>query len=180
MADSPISKLSASDRPVDSTALKVGFYRGEHFTVEFDSHRPKRRITLEMPPLRPKTPVRFKNYEGVRSGRLTGVFWWKKTRSGQASVWLVKCDCGRYEFRKKLGRWLKKSNPKDMCEICEREAEMISQQKSSRKTSGERTLKWASALHEMGFSSDEISFIRKNEISTKFLSAEQIRQSFQS
>ncbi|RUR43375.1 hypothetical protein [Vreelandella populi] len=175
MADSPISRLDASFKPVDSTAVRVGYFRGEHFTVVFDERRPKYRLTMDTPPLRPKPPARYKNFEGCRSGRLVAIFWWKKTRSGQASVWLVKCDCGRYEFRRQLSRWLKKVDSNEMCEVCEREKEMLSQQKSSRKTSGERTLNWAHKLKALGLTDKEISHVRKLEIDTKGLSAEQIR-----
>ncbi|HAO01687.1 MAG: hypothetical protein Tp170SUR00d2C46354221_38 [Prokaryotic dsDNA virus sp.] len=156
MRNSPISKLKDHQRPADSTALRVGFFKGENFEVEFTHSRPKRRITLENPPPKPKMPATAKDYAGMRNGRMTAFFWFRESPSKTSSIWVVKCDCGRYEFRKKIGRWIKGyKDGNDMCEICEREREMLTG-RTSKENEGKRRLRFIEKMRTKGLQDNDI------------------------
>ncbi|OWV29446.1 hypothetical protein [Halomonas campaniensis] len=173
---------SAHGAPVDRQALRVGFFPGEHFEVEFTEDRPKRRITLDAPPRRPKRPKTARDYTGLINGRMTALFWLKPTGNGQSSYWVVRCDCGKYEIRKKLGKWHKKHGGEDMCEVCEREREMLNgfSPKASRRTQGERLLRWVDEMRQLGLNDAEITAIRCNDnLDTKGKTVEEIRQALE-
>ncbi|MCO7246357.1 hypothetical protein [Halomonas sp. Mc5H-6] len=66
-----------------------------------------------------------------------------------------------------------------MCEICEREREMLNgfQPKASRRTQGERLLRWVEEMRHLGLNDAEITAIRCNDsLTTKGKTAEEIRQ----
>ncbi|MDP2128160.1 MAG: hypothetical protein Q8K97_12370 [Pseudohongiella sp.] len=178
MISSSFERLVCHPNPVTRQAARIGFFKGEHFDVEFTAERPKRRLTLEFPPRRPPTPESARDYSGRKMGRLTAMFWFCRSKCGESSVWVVRCDCGRYEFRKKLARWLNRGQQNAMCEVCERELEIINKDKGrSRATSGERTLKWIKAMQRLGLSDDEIMAIRaKNNITTTNKTLSDIRR----
>src|SRR5699024_3234912 len=142
-------ELLICPQPINYQAVYVGFFKGEHFEVEFTEDRPKRRLTLDNPPRRPATPKGIADHSGNRNGRMTALYWVAPTKNKKpervSSWWCVKCDCGRYELRKRLFTW-RQRHPDDMCEICEREQEIISGQHlraPSKKRTAERMLKWA-------------------------------------
>lgn len=171
-----MKELLTHPAPVDRQAARVGFFRGEHFDVEFTRQRPKRRVTMMAPPLRPPRPMSAVDYTGLRRGRVAAVFWFRQTADGEGSVWVVRCDCGAYEFRKKPGRWRKQPNPLDMCEICEREREML-RGPSSKKRSGLRVLRWVEQMRRLGLSDHEITAVRMSgDIETGHRSAAEIRR----
>lgn len=166
------------NKPVDRQALRVGFFQGVHFEVEFTDDRPKRRLTLEAPPRRPKQHATVRDHTGLRNGRMTAMYWLRPTKDGESSWWVVRCDCGKYELRKKLGKWLRKHNGNDMCEICEREQEMISgvQPRQSKRTVGERLFRWVDSMRQLGLNDAEIAAIRQRDITITGMTADEIRQ----
>jgi hypothetical protein len=110
---------------------------------------------------------------------MTALFWLKPTSNGQSSYWVVRCDCGKYEIRKKLGKWHKKYGGEDMCEVCEREREMLNgfRPKASLRSQGERLLRWAEEMRQLGLNDAEITAIRcSDRLDTKGKTAEEIRQ----
>ena len=173
MADSSFAALANHPEPVNRQSVVVGFFRGEHFDVEFTSERPKRRLTLEAPPYPRERPVQAVDYTGLRNGRMTAFAWQRPSNSGGRTVWVARCDCGRYEFRRP-GSWAVHGNSNDMCEICEREAEMLAGP-SSKKLAPERLMKWVNKLRAIGLSDDEITLVRLGDIETSGKSAAQIR-----
>lgn len=181
MKDSPTSRLEDHPYPIDFQAVRVGFFKGEHFDVEFTDKRPKRRLTMECPPKKPIPPAGFRDHSGERNGRMVAMFWVGRTNNGESSWWVVKCDCGRYELRKKLGKWHKKYGGNDKCEVCEREKEMLrgniaEQPKKNKKA--ERVLKWIEEMRCKGLSETEIKEIYlTGGIETKGKNVGQIRAS---
>lgn len=151
-------QLLQHPRPVDSQAVKVGFKAGEHFEATFDEKRPKRRLTMDAPPRMPERPDWERNYTELRKGRLTALFWFKPRPNRKSSIWVVRCDCGRYEFRFKLCRWLRENCANDMCEICERELEMQKGPKSNDRRV-ERLLDWIEKMRRLGLTDDEITIV---------------------
>ncbi|MBR9880762.1 MAG: hypothetical protein GYB17_14840 [Gammaproteobacteria bacterium] len=177
MKDSPFTRLIDHAQPIDRLAVTVGFFKGEHFEVEFTEERPKRRLTLEVPPRCPKQPDTIRNHTGLRNGRMTALFWVAPTKNGESSWWVVRCACGKYELRKKLGTWPQKYGGNDMCEVCEREQEMLTGAipHKSRRTIGERLFRWVESMKRLGLSETEIVSIRQGNITTKDKSATEIR-----
>lgn len=173
MSRSPFEKLALHCKPVDKNALRVGFFRGEHFDVEFTEDRPKRRVTLDAPPTPRLRPERATDYTGLRKGRMTAFAWHRASGGVGATVWVARCDCGRFEFRRP-GKWAANGNPNDMCEVCEREAEML-RGPSSRKRHPERLMKWAARLLRMGITEAELCVLRAGDIPTHGRTTEEIR-----
>lgn len=177
MKNSSFEKLKEHPFPIDYQSARIGFFKGEHFNVEFTEDRPKRRLTMETPPKRPQAPENARDHAGIRNGRMTAQFFLRQTANGQSSWWVVKCDCGKYELRKKLGKWTSKHDGNDMCEICEREAEMLSGliPRKSKAKMGERLFKWIDSMRALGLTDEEIVAIRQGDITTKGKDKNQIR-----
>lgn len=118
------------------------------------------------PPKAPKRPDTIKDYTGKRNGKVVCCFWWSKTRDGEGSVWVVRCDCGNYEFRSKPGKWDAHPNNNDACEHCQRKREMLEKAGSAnsmRFTSHEnhpyRFVSFVKNLQKKGLSGNEIEKI---------------------
>src|SRR5699024_9508789 len=99
MMRSQFPELLICPQPINYQAVYVGFFKGEHFEVEFTEDRPKRRLTLDNPPRRPATPKGIADHSGNRNGRMTALYWVAPTKNKKpervSSWWCVKCDCGR-------------------------------------------------------------------------------------
>ena len=177
---SSFSALPAHNRPVDRRALVVGFFRGEHFDADF-SRRTKNKVTMIAPPKAPNRPATVKDYTGKRNGQIVCCFWWSKTRDNEGSVWVVRCDCGNYEFRSKPGKWDAHPNNNDACEHCQRKREMIekagsgnSMRFSSSENHPYRLVAFIKKLRGKGLSDKEIEKIIELNIHAKG-SADEIR-----
>lgn len=159
--------------PVDRTARRV-LSGGEHFDARFDESRPKLKATMEHPPEPPTPPPeKVVDHAGKRVGRIVALYWFKPTHSGDSSVWVVRCDCGRYEFRSHLFRWAKKAN--DMCEVCTRELEMQAGPNSKARRV-ERVQKFLAKLVSIGLSEEEaLTFFASGHDYEKGDTAESIR-----
>ena len=101
--------------PVDRVAARVSF-------GESEAWEPKRGTpsneTFDFPPValmaRPNTAP---DYSGFRRSRMTAARYHSGGKNG--SVWLCRCDCGRYELRK-VARWVKNADHTDCCNVCEK------------------------------------------------------------
>lgn len=176
--DTPIAsafeKLQTHDRPVNRMAVIVGFASGQHFDPDF-SRRTKSKATMVAPPRAPVRPDHEIDYTGKRRGSVVCAFWFKKTRVGNGAVWVVRCDCGNYEFRERPGRWdISHQKPNDACEECVRKREMLSRYGgqnrmgyTSHQTAGERTLRFIERLKSMGLTLEEITEIRHLNLDAK-------------
>ena len=117
---SSFPSLLEHKKPVDKAAVRVGFFKGEHFDVSFPEHMIIR--TMDTPPKCKTRPVSAKDYTGMRHGRMTAISWFRPSRNGGKTVWIARCDCGKYEFRRPA-RWASHPSPDDdpdRCEHCRR------------------------------------------------------------
>lgn len=122
MSDRLIDKTKGS--PVNRTAALVT----QQSSVVFDAtkHMPPTLLHSETPlPMRP-VPTHIRGWvdlTGRHSGRLVvqGMFDHKamgRTRNPKrGALWVVRCDCGRYEVRSRKGL-LNEGNQGDRCEAC--------------------------------------------------------------
>ena len=165
--------------PVNKVALRVGFFGGEHFEADF-SERKKLRLTFDYPPRAGNDrPELARDYTGLRCGRMIACYFHReqqKSGSRNISIWVCRCDCGRYEFRKPY-RWAKGIKKSDMCEVCEREQEMLlgGGFRKSKKTMPERLMRWVGKMKALGLDEDQICAIRMAEIETHGRSIDEIR-----
>lgn len=152
-----------SDTPFEQPEESI--YTGRLYDkVVFNSERPKRRVTAHAQPAMPVMPDSEYDYTGLRRGAVTAVFWKRKTINGKSSVWVVQCDCGYYEYRIRLNRWLSKADPEtDMCEVCEREKEM-ERGPSSKQTRPERLDRWRNKMKALGLNDSIIERIENENI----------------
>lgn len=171
--------LDGHSIPVNKVALRVGFLAGENFEADF-SERKKFRLTFDYPPRAAGSrPPLARDYTGLRCGRMVaGYFHREKENSGgrYTSVWVCRCDCGRYEFRKPY-KWAKGLKKSDMCEVCEREQEMLSGGgfRKSKKTMPDRLMRWAGEMNALGLDDNEICAIRVAGVDTHGRSIDEIR-----
>lgn len=70
------------------------------------------RVTRQVPSHDPN----FRDYTGFRKGRLICVGY-AGTGSDQKARWVVRCQCGRYEYRKTKA--FRPDCPNDRCQNCE-------------------------------------------------------------
>lgn len=158
MTLSTFEKLKLHPAPVNKAAATVGFHKGEHFEVRFDSDRPKQKITLDYPPSSSPRPPQATDYTGLRRGRMTAYTWHRPSCSGKGTWWVCRCDCGLYEYRRP-GTWASKPLPGDMCELCLRAKEMF-RGPNSRQQMPERLAAWIQKMRALGLSDLEIALIR--------------------
>jgi len=102
------------------------------------------------------------------------------------SIWVCRCDCGKYEFRKPC-KWLRAKNQlpskePDKCEICkirDRNRQGINTLASTRTavTRPDRLMKWVNKMRGLGLSDMEIADIRRLDIiSTEGKTVKEIRE----
>ena len=176
MKNSPMHKIVHHPKPVDGTAARVGFFRGEHFDVEFTEDRPKRRLTMDMPPRCAALPALAFDFSGWRRGRMIAFRFFRLHRNGKSAIWVARCDCGRFEFRRPY-KWLKHPNDLDMCEVCEREREVLSGYRfGSGERHQQRLLVWVAHQRRLGLTDAEIAAVRRLDLTVRGKSLEQIRE----
>ena len=104
--------------PVNRVASRVSF-------GESDAWEPKRGAsnnpTFDFPPValmdRPSGTNPAPDYSGFRRGHMTAFRYHSGGKGG--SVWLCRCDCGKYEFRK-VAKWASKAEHPDCCAVCQK------------------------------------------------------------
>ncbi len=69
-----------------------------------------------LPNLSPR-PENAADHTGKRRGRMTAIAWCRPSRSGKGTVWVCRCDCGLFEYRRP-GTWASKPFPEDRCRTC--------------------------------------------------------------
>lgn len=106
--------------PIDRVARRVTG-RGEHWEPTYTRNAPCIGDESRMPMLGPPEecdprPVWMPDYAGERRGRVVAFCYYHR-RKGKAHVWVCRCDCGNFVFRR-FPRWLK-SNGMDCCPTCD-------------------------------------------------------------
>jgi hypothetical protein len=170
--------------PVNKLAVKVAFWKGDHFSPTFPEHHLVR--TIEIPPRCSPRPKDAVDHTGLRHGRMTAISWFRRSKGKKNkainAVWVARCDCGRYEFRRP-GNWLNHPSPEidpDRCEYCRR-IDTIKNKGNSKDKMPNRLMAWIRSMRAIGLTDEEIVQIRKSEgINTKGCTAEKIRASLNS
>lgn len=78
---------------------------------------PKPPVTLDrLPNLSPR-PADASDHTGKRRGTMTAIAWCRPCPLRKGTVWLCRCDCGLYEYRRP-GTWQTRQHPDDRCDVC--------------------------------------------------------------
>ncbi|MCO8161313.1 hypothetical protein NJC38_03990 [Pseudomonas sp. 21LCFQ010] len=85
---------------------------------------------------------------------MTAIAWYRRSHSGKATVWLCRCDCGLFEYRRP-GTWVARPFPDDMCRACLR-----AKGPNARHTAPERLQRWCEELRSLGLTDVEIARIQ--------------------
>ncbi|MCO8169347.1 hypothetical protein NJC40_16395 [Pseudomonas sp. 21LCFQ02] len=138
-------------------------------------HSPIRHRTFctdALPNLSPR-PLNAADHTGKRRGTMTAIAWYRASRSGKGTLWLCRCDCGLYEYRRP-GTWGTKRFPDDQCQVCQRNA----QGPNASDTAPARLQQWTDKLRCLGLSDEEIGQIRAigANVDTRGQTLEQIRE----
>jgi hypothetical protein len=106
--------------PVNKLAAMV-ISRGERHEMEYAD-----RNTYENPPilLPSPSPEGVPNLIGYRNGRIEVIGYagrrGKRPSGGSRTLWLVRCDCGRYEFRRNRSiKKAKRHRDINQCNYCD-------------------------------------------------------------
>lgn len=114
----------------------------------------KTKLTLtHLPHLSPR-PEHAADHTGKRRGQMTAIAWSRPSRSGKGTVWLCRCDCGLFEYRRP-GTWANKPFPDDRCHVCQRP-----QGPNARNTAPVRLQRWIDGLRSLGLTEVEITRIQ--------------------
>ena len=159
--------------PVNKLTARVAFFHGEHFEKAFPGNHFF--LTMDTPPKKRIMPDDADDFTGLRHGRMTAFQYFRASRKGKkkAVVWVARCDCGKYEFRRP-GMWDKHQSPEtdpDRCEYCRR-ADTIGG--NSKEKTDKRLSDWIRSMRMIGLSDDEIDLLRRSKITIKGLTKEQI------
>lgn len=132
---------------------------------------PKKAID-SLPDLSPR-PLNAADHTGKRRGKMTAIAWYRASRSGKGTLWLCRCDCGLYEYRRP-GTWGSKRFPDDQCHVCQQKG----QGPNARDTAEVRLRQWMNDLLRLGLSDEEIDQIRAPDanVETRGRTLEQIRE----
>ena len=170
MAFSPFAALveSASihtPKAINIVASRVAFYPGDTYVS------PKPSIPsngLDLPPkaLMPDTCAAFVEYGGHRRGRIMALRFWGYDGKGEA-VFLMRCDCGRYAFRK-IVQWASKGQHSDNCGVCEKVVS-LSHRNQRRDRSRLRRAAWITSMLGAGLTVAQCDMIEKYSLNTNDL-----------
>lgn len=130
------------------------------------------KLTLtHLPHLSPR-PEHAADHTGKRRGQMTAIAWSRPSRSGKGTVWLCRCDCGLFEYRRP-GTWASKPFPDDLCDTCQR-----AKGPNARDTFAVRLQCWIDGLRSLGLTDAEISRIQSMgmAVETKGKTALEIRE----
>ena len=159
---------------VNPKGANAKVYNGRNGKVVFDRNRPKTRVTLGSDAFSNKVrPDHEPDCSGFLRGNMQARFWWGYSGKGKP-LWL---DCGRHEIRGKVERWAHTTaTGTDMCEVCERELEMLAPP-SSKARQAERRSKWSDRMTGLGFDDSFIARIQSLDVDTPAdATAETIRE----
>lgn len=136
---------------------------------------PKSRPPLDhLPNLSPR-PDHAIDYTGKQRGTMTAIAWYRPSRSGKGTLWLCRCQCGVYEYRRP-GTWAARPHPDDMCDACLR-----AKGPNSKVTFPERLQQWLEGLRELGLTEEELTRLqaKDSKVDTRGQTAAQIREQMQ-
>ncbi|GAB7528606.1 hypothetical protein PS3A_10150 [Pseudomonas sp. 3A(2025)] len=131
----------------------------------------KTKLTLTHLPKLPPRPEHAADHTGKRRGQMTAIAWSRPSRSGKGTVWLCRCDCGLFEYRRP-GTWVSKPFPDDLCHMCQR-----AKGANARAAAPERLQRWVDGLRSLGLTDTEITHIQSlgMQVETKGKTALEIR-----
>lgn len=111
------------------------------------------------------------DHSGKRRGKMTAIAWYRPSRSGKGTLWLCRCDCGLYEYRRP-GTWATKLFPDDMCGACQHQGP------NARDTAPARLQKWIDGLRILGLTTEEIEQISAPgaDVETRGKTLDEIRE----
>lgn len=129
------------------------------------------RVTIDYPPKLSPRPMNVADHTGKRRGKMTAIAWCRPSRSGKGTLWLCRCDCGLYEYRRP-GTWATKLFPDDMCRVCQHK------RPNARNTAPARLQKWIDGLRILGLTMEEIEQISAPgaDVETRGKTVEDIRE----
>lgn len=127
-----------------------------------------------LPSLSPR-PAQATDYTGRQRGKMTAIAWYRPSRSGKGTLWLCRCECGRYEYRRP-GTWAARPHPEDRCEACLR-----AKGPNARQTAPRRFQQWLEGLRELGLTEEEITRlqVQGSKVETRGRTAQEIREQMQ-
>lgn len=167
MAFSPFNALAKrasvhTPTAVDETAVRVVFYPGDTYDP------PTPRVPSngqDLPPRALSAGIGglFVEFQGQRRGRITALHFWGYSGKGKV-VFLVRCDCGRYAFRK-IVKWASNADHSDNCGVCEKVGG-LSHRNRSRERSGLRRAVWIASMLEAGITAEQCAIIEKYSLDT--------------
>lgn len=131
-----------------------------------------KRLTLDhLPRLSPR-PAQASDHTGKQRGKMTAIAWARASHSGKGTVWLCRCACGLYEYRRP-GTWASKPFPEDMCTVCQR-----AQGPNARQTAPVRFQQWLDGLRSLGLTDEEITQVQTSgtKVETRNKTAAEIRE----
>lgn len=135
-------------------------------------NQPGKRITFDHKPRISARPDHATDYTGKQRGKMTAIAWYRPSRSGKATVWLCRCESGRYEYRRP-GTWESRPYPEDRCDVC-----LHAKGPNARQTARQRALQWEHDLRCLGLGDDEITRLQASgmNVDTKGKTLEEIRE----
>lgn len=128
---------------------------------------------MDAPPDLSPRPPNAADHTGKRRGKMTAIAWCRPSRSGKGTVWLCRCDCGLYEYRRP-GTWGSKRFADDQCQVCQRKG----RGPNARDTASARLQLWTQNLRQLGLTDEEIGLIRAPgaNVETRGRTVEEIRE----
>lgn len=102
-----------------------------------------------LPELSPRPDYAI-DHTGKQRGKMTAIAWYRSSRSGKGTLWLCRCECGLFEFRRP-GTWETRPHPDDICEVCLR-----AKGPNSKVTAQARFQQWTDGLRSLGLTENEI------------------------
>lgn len=130
------------------------------------------RATFDHLPTLSTRPDYAPDYTGKRRGTMTAIAWYRPSRSGKGALWLCRCNCGLYEYRRP-GTWESRPHPDDTCDICLR-----AKGPNARQTAPERLRQWMDGLRGLGLTDTEVAWLRDSGsgVDTRGKTAAEIRE----
>lgn len=150
-------------RPVNKVAARVAFFPGENWEPTLPVGNGS--VFDEPPMARPKQNIdKYAHVTGMRRGRLVAVSFFAVNRNFK-TIWLMRCDCGRYAFRFIKG-WSRRVGVFDQCIACET-VNAITQSNPSRATHGIRSARWIAKMLGAGFTKVQCQLIQQYKLPTE-------------
>ena len=114
----PINRVAARVvKPAESEDVWLPKPKPHEGFVESDE-------VLHTAPLPDAAPPELLALPGRRRGRMVIVGYAADQGGGKSAKWVVRCDCGRYEHRTRVIRWLG-TDANDFCRECQRRAFLL-------------------------------------------------------